>query len=102
MSMRPKHSLDRLLTLKASDVHADPVSEQQDKAPVVIRPAALIPIVATGLLAPVVIRPAALIPIVATGLSCRDQDDRRALQSLLSGKLLRADGGWNESGRRHA
>ena len=30
-------------------------------------------------------------PIVATGLSCRDQDHRRALQSLLSGKLPRAD-----------
>ena len=30
-------------------------------------------------------------PIVATGGSCRDQDHRRALQSLLSGKLPRAD-----------
>ena len=30
-------------------------------------------------------------PIVLTGLSCRDQDHRRALQSLLSGKLPRAD-----------
>ena len=30
-------------------------------------------------------------PIVATGLSCRDPDHRRALQSLLSGKLPRAD-----------
>src|SRR6266568_3307645 len=30
-------------------------------------------------------------PIVATGLSSRDQDHRRALQSLLSGKLPRAD-----------
>src|SRR6266853_3327242 len=29
--------------------------------------------------------------IVVTGFSCRDQDHRRALQSLLSGKLLRAD-----------
>jgi hypothetical protein len=30
-------------------------------------------------------------PIVATGFSCRDQDHRRALQSLLSGELPRAD-----------
>src|SRR6266481_2590792 len=30
-------------------------------------------------------------PIVATGFSCRDKDHRRALQSLLSGKLPRAD-----------
>ena len=30
-------------------------------------------------------------PIVATGFSCRDQDHRGALQSLLSGKLPRAD-----------
>src|SRR6476661_9396352 len=30
-------------------------------------------------------------PIVATGFSCRDQDHRRALQSLRSGKLPRAD-----------
>src|SRR5882672_481575 len=30
-------------------------------------------------------------PIIATGYSCRDQDHRRALQSLLSGKLSRAD-----------
>src|ERR1700730_15882922 len=30
-------------------------------------------------------------PIAATGFSCRDQDHRRALQSLLSGKLPRAD-----------
>jgi len=30
-------------------------------------------------------------PIIAMGLSCRDQDHRRALQSLLSGKLSRAD-----------
>jgi hypothetical protein len=30
-------------------------------------------------------------PIVATGLSCRDKDHRRALQSLLTGKLPRAD-----------
>jgi hypothetical protein len=29
-------------------------------------------------------------PIVATGFSSRDQDHRRALQSLLSGKLPRA------------
>src|SRR3979411_2302441 len=28
-------------------------------------------------------------PIVATGFSCRDKDHRRALQSLLSGKLPR-------------
>src|SRR5712672_200319 len=28
---------------------------------------------------------------IATGFSCRDQDHRRALQSLLSGKLPRAD-----------
>jgi hypothetical protein len=27
-------------------------------------------------------------PIAATGISCRDQDHRRALQSLVSGKLL--------------
>jgi hypothetical protein len=33
MLTRPKHSLVRLLTSKASSVHADPVSEQQDKAP---------------------------------------------------------------------
>src|SRR4030088_471694 len=30
-------------------------------------------------------------PIVATGFSCRDKNRRRALQSLLSGKLPRAD-----------
>ena len=30
-------------------------------------------------------------PVVARGFSCRDQDHRRALQSLLSGKLSRAD-----------
>ena len=30
-------------------------------------------------------------PIVATGFSCRDKDHRGALQSLLSGKLPRAD-----------
>ena len=30
-------------------------------------------------------------PIVAAGFSCRDQDYRRALQSVLSGELLRAD-----------
>ena len=30
-------------------------------------------------------------PIVATGFSCRDQDHRRPLQSLLSGKLLRGN-----------
>src|SRR3979490_2673669 len=30
-------------------------------------------------------------PIVAMGFSCRDKDHRRALQSLLSGKLPRAD-----------
>ena len=30
-------------------------------------------------------------PIVATGLSCRDQDHRHALQSVLSGRLPRAD-----------
>jgi hypothetical protein len=30
-------------------------------------------------------------PIVATGFSCRDQDHRCALQSLLPGKLPRAD-----------
>ena len=30
-------------------------------------------------------------PVVATELSCRDQDHRGALQSLLSGKLPRAD-----------
>src|SRR4030088_1386900 len=29
--------------------------------------------------------------VVATGFSCRDQDHRRALQSLLPGKLPRAD-----------
>ncbi len=35
MLMRTKHSLVRLLlTSKASSVHDDPVSEQQDKAPV--------------------------------------------------------------------
>ena len=28
---------------------------------------------------------------IATGGSCRDRDHRRALQSLVSGKLLRAD-----------
>src|SRR6202035_2132384 len=38
-----------------------------------------------------VIRSAAPMPIVATGWSCRDQDYRRALQSLLSGNLPRAD-----------
>src|SRR5207245_10548940 len=38
-----------------------------------------------------VIRSAAPMRIVATGLSCRDQDYRRALQSLLSGNLPRAD-----------
>ena len=36
-------------------------------------------------------RIAASMPIVATGFSCRDQDHRRALQSLVSGKLPRAD-----------
>ena len=30
-------------------------------------------------------------PVVATELSCRDQDHRGSLQSLLSGKLPRAD-----------
>src|SRR5258707_3302705 len=30
-------------------------------------------------------------PVIATGYSCRDQDHRRALQSLLSGKVSRAD-----------
>jgi len=30
-------------------------------------------------------------PVAATGVLCRDQDHRRALQSLVSGKLLRAD-----------
>ena len=34
MLMRPKHSLVRLLTPKASGVHTDPVREHQDKAPV--------------------------------------------------------------------
>jgi hypothetical protein len=33
-------------------------------------------------------RSAAAMPIAATGISCRDQDHRRALQSLVSGKLL--------------
>jgi hypothetical protein len=36
-------------------------------------------------------RLAAPMPFVATGFSYRDQDHRRALQSLLSGKLSRAD-----------
>src|SRR5882757_1557193 len=36
-------------------------------------------------------RSAAPMPIAATGLSCRDQDHRRALQSLRSGKLPRTD-----------
>jgi hypothetical protein len=31
-------------------------------------------------------------PAAATGVSCRDQDYRRALQSLVSGQLPRADG----------
>ena len=30
-------------------------------------------------------------PIAATGVSCRDQDRRRAVQSLLSDKLPRTD-----------
>jgi len=30
-------------------------------------------------------------PVMAMELSCRDQDHRRALQSLLTGKLPRAD-----------
>ena len=51
---------------------ADPVSEKQNRAPV-----------SHTLAAPM--------PIVATGFSCRDQDHRRALQSLLSGKLPRAN-----------
>jgi hypothetical protein len=38
-----------------------------------------------------VIRSAAAMLIVATRSSCRDQDHRRALQSLLSGELPRAD-----------
>src|SRR5882757_2652284 len=36
-------------------------------------------------------RLAAPMSVVATGFSCRDQDHRRALQSLLPGKLPRAD-----------
>src|SRR6202030_2734482 len=38
-----------------------------------------------------IIRSAAPMPVATTGLSCRDQDHRRALQSLLSGKLPRRD-----------
>src|ERR1700675_1325535 len=38
-----------------------------------------------------VVRSVAPMPIAATGFSCRDQNHRRALQSLLSGKLPRAD-----------
>jgi hypothetical protein len=51
---------------------ADPVSEQQHKAPV-----------SHPVSGPM--------PIAATGFSCRDQDHRLALQSLLSGKLPRAE-----------
>ena len=36
-------------------------------------------------------RLAAPMPIIAAGFSCRDQDHRRTLQSLLSGKVPRAD-----------
>src|SRR5260370_19392744 len=36
-------------------------------------------------------RLAAPMPVIAAGFSCRDQDHRRALQSLLPGKLSRAD-----------
>ena len=50
----------------------DPVSEQQDWA--LVSHAVSVPM-----------------PFVATGFSCRDQDHRRALQSLLPGKLPRAD-----------
>ena len=46
----------------------DSVSEQQGKTPIIIRSAAPM-------------------PIVATGVFRRDQDHRRALQSLLSGEL---------------
>src|SRR6059036_1588136 len=38
-----------------------------------------------------IIRLAAPVPIMATGCPCRDQDHRRTLQSLLSGRLPRAD-----------
>ena len=37
-------------------------------------------------------RSAAPKPFAATGVSCRDRDHRRALQSLVSGQLPRADG----------